>query len=197
MVSQRAVVMMVTTLLGVGLASMSSVVRAEPEQGAAATEPGNWAAQKYTFNYMGFTTTYSCTGLEDKLRTLLSVNGAGPDKKHVSVVSPCERGAGVPDKLVFAVLSFSTLKPGQSADVPALVGQWKHVELTPHHPYDLGSGDCELIEQFRDRLLPMFSTRNVVNRVSCTPHQADGSNYLLSYDVFVPPPVQAAPPPRS
>jgi hypothetical protein len=53
----------------------------------------------------------------------------------------------------------------------------------------LGLGDCELVEQFRDKVLPMFLTRNLNNQVTCVPHEDSGSNFNLSFDVFAPEPV--------
>ncbi|HWW20643.1 MAG TPA: hypothetical protein VNZ06_07545 [Steroidobacteraceae bacterium] len=150
-----------------------------------ATEAGNWTAHKYTFNFMGFTTTYSCEGLEDKLKALLQMNGAGPDKHDVQVVAPCQNQIGRPDKLAFAYLTFSSLQPGSAGSASA--GEWKHVTLAPRHPFQFDYGDCELVEQFRDKVLPMFTTRNLTNNVTCVPHQDTGSNYYLSYDVFAPP----------
>jgi hypothetical protein len=146
---------------------------------------GNWQQHQSQFDFMGFTTTYSCQGLEDKLKLLLRLNGAGPDLK---VNAPCSLGYGVPDRLAFAYLTFSTLQPGATS--PAAAGEWRHVALSPHHPFQLERGDCELIEQFRDKVLPMFATRNLANNVTCVPHQDSGSNFQLSYDVFAPRPVK-------
>ena len=42
------------------------------EQGAGpAAQPGSWQPHTYRFYVMGFTSTYSCEGLEDKLKLLL------------------------------------------------------------------------------------------------------------------------------
>ncbi len=70
---------------------------------------------------------------------------------------------------------------------------WRHVELAPRHPFELQAGDCELVEQFRDTLLPMFVTRNVNNQINCVPHQESGSNFSLSFDVLAPLPPANAP----
>jgi|HubBroStandDraft_6_1064221.scaffolds.fasta_scaffold46716_2 hypothetical protein len=153
----------------------------------ANAEGGAWVPHKYTFNFMGFTTTYSCEGLEDKLRLLLQMSGAGPTKSDVKVVAPCVNQLGRPDKLAFAYLTFNSLQPPPDS----APGQWRHVVLSPRHPYQLDYGDCELIEQFRDRVLPMFITRDVKNNVTCIPHQNEGSNFYLSYDVFAPSPALA------
>ena len=161
-----------------------------PQGGLAVTGAGTWQPHSYDFQFMGFTSTYSCDGLADKLKVLLQAAGADPDAK----VRPfCTRGYGVPDKLVRATVVFSTLQPvaaGYGAAV-SVAGVWRHVELAPHRPFTLELGDCELIEQFRDKLLPMFQTRNLNNQVTCVPHEDSGSNFNLAFDVFAPVPVAA------
>ncbi len=157
---------------------------------AAAASAGSWQEHKYTFNYMGFTTIYTCDGLGDKLRLLLRIVGAQPGFK---VNESCARGPDHPDRLATAYLTFSSLQPGASG--PGVNGTWQHVELAANHPFDLGRGECELIEEFRDRVLPLFAVRNVVSHVTCVPHQDVGSDFRLSFDVFAPvkPPKGAKP----
>jgi hypothetical protein len=168
-----------TSLVVVGLALC--VAAASADTGTSGSgEAGGWQQHQYTFNFMGFTTTYSCNGLEDKLKVLLRVSGASDDRK---VVAPCTRGIGRPDRLASAYLTFSTLQPGAGT----IAGEWRHVTLAPHRPNELDYGECELIEQFRDKLLPMFATRNLNSNVTCLPHQESGSHFSLSYDVFAPP----------
>jgi hypothetical protein len=178
------------------LTGAPAVLAADPAGAAAPSgpppsEPGSWQPHSYDFHFMGFTSTYSCDGLADKLKVLLRAAGAGPDAK----VEPfCARGFGVPDKLVQAKVVFSSLQAGTSATpstaapggAQGVEGAWRHVELTPRHPFELQLGDCELVEQFRDRLLPMFQTRNVTNQVTCVPHEESGSNFTLGFDVFAP-----------
>jgi len=159
-----------------------------------APEPGAWQPHTYEFHSMGFTSTYSCDGLGDKLKLLLRVAGARADAKAMPL---CARGYGVPDKLAEAKVEFSTLQPAGAASPGAapnatsaaksVNGVWRHVELAPRHPFDLQSGDCELVEQFRDTLLPMFATRNLKQQITCVPHQDSGSDFSLSFDVFAAP----------
>lgn len=165
------------------------------------TEAGSWQSHTYQFHYMGFTATYSCDGLADKLQLLLRLAGARADAK---VMPSCTRGYGVPDKLAEAQAVFSTLQPAGAASPGAgasagnsaassVAGTWRHVELAPHHPFDLQAGDCELVEQFRDTLLPMFATRNLKNQITCVPHQESGSNFSLSFDVLATVPAAKGP----
>ena len=58
--------------------------------------PGTWQSHKYSFQFLGFTTTYSCDGLADKLRIVLLAAGARSDVK--SVPGACASGFGRPDK---------------------------------------------------------------------------------------------------
>jgi hypothetical protein len=185
-------------LLSIALATASiafadpaaDTASADAPAGTPASEGGSWQPHSYEFHFMGFTSTYSCDGLADTLKLLLRLSGAREDLK----VDPlCARGYGVPDKLVQATVAFSTLKPASPAsagaaarDTQSVDGNWRHVEISPRHPFDLQTGDCELIEEFRDTLLPMFATRNVNSQVSCVPHQESGSNFSLSFDVFAP-----------
>ena len=158
----------------------------------SAPEPGSWQPHTYDFHSMGFTSTYSCDGLGDQLKLLLRQAGARAD---IKVMPLCSRGYGVPDQLAEARVVFSTLQPTGAAGPAAntanaaknVNGVWRHVELTPLHPFELHSGDCELVEQFRDTLLPMFTTRNLKQQITCVPHQESGSNFSLSFDVFAAP----------
>jgi hypothetical protein len=149
-----------------------------------AAAAGVWQKHEYRFSFVGFTTTYSCDGLADKLKILLLAAGARKDAK--SQPAACARGFGRPDQFASAYLTFYTLAtPGadQATDAPPVSGNWRTVKFTPHTPSELAIGDCELIEQFRDHVLPMFSVRNVDDKTTCVPHQISGS-YSLSFDAF-------------
>jgi hypothetical protein len=190
MSAHRSLRLLTGALIGAGL--MAGAALAVAADGAG-TEAGSWQSHTYQFHFMGFTATYSCDGLGDKLQLLLRLAGARADAK---VTPTCARGFGVPDKLADAQVVFSTLQPaaaaGANADSSA-AGSWRHVELAPQHPFALQVGDCELVEQFRDTLLPMFATRNLKSQINCVPHQESGSNFSLSFDVLAPPPAAKGP----
>src|SRR5580698_6865759 len=71
----------------------SAVLAADraPESGQ-----GVWQKHEYNFQFLGFTTTYSCDGLANKLKVLMIAAGARADAKSTS--GGCSRGYGVPDK---------------------------------------------------------------------------------------------------
>lgn len=167
---------------------------------SSATEPapqsGVWQKHEYSFAFLGFTSTYSCDGLADKMKLLLIAAGARQDAK--SRPGACAAGFGRPDKFARADLSFYTLAPGATDTLPAsqpTLGAWRPVTLADRSPRELGRGDCELIEQFGQKVLPMFTTRNVENHTTCIPHQNSGSNIDLRFESFAAAPHPHTPPP--
>src|SRR5450631_4712146 len=122
----------------------------------SAREPGSWQKHEYSFAYLGFTSTYSCDGLADKIKLLLIAAGARKDAK--SRPGACASGFGRPDKFARADLTFYTLVPGNaggSSDAEGTAGTWRSVAFAASSPRELSIGDCELVEQFRCAVLPM------------------------------------------
>ncbi len=150
----------------------------------AEEQPASWQSQKSQLNYMGITTIYSCEGLQGKLELLLRLLGARHDAKVQTL--GCDR-IGFPSRFAHARLNFAALKPAANAADPALTGSWRSVDLAPNHPFGLQAGDCELIEQFRDKVLPLFATRALEDGTHCVPHQV--STFRLKFEVFAPLPV--------
>lgn len=145
---------------------------------------GSWQKHEYSFQFFGFTTTYSCDGLAGKLKLLLIASGARADVKATS--DGCSGGYGTPDKFARARLTFYTLAPAGTKDnsSPPIEGAWRSVTLANRSPRDLALGDCELVEQFRDKVLPIFTTRHVENRMTCVPNQLSGGMIDLKFEVF-------------
>jgi len=162
----------------------------------SAREHGVWQKHEYSFVFMGFTSTYSCDGLADKIKLLLTAAGARHDSQ--SQPGACANGFGRPDKFARANLTFYTLAPS-GADTPAgtkqVDGVWRPVTITDRSPRELGTGDCELVEQFRNNVLPMFTTRNVDDHTTCVPHQNSGSIIALRFESFAAAPRAARAPP--
>jgi hypothetical protein len=174
------------TVTGFALISALLLSRASlGDDSPAAAGPGVWQKHQYSFTFIGFTSTYSCDGLADKTRLLLIAAGARQDAK--AQAGPCASGFGRPDKFARADLTFYTLAPngaGAPVDGTPVEGTWRAVSLTPRSPRDLQLGDCELIEQFRQSVLPMFSIRNVDDHTTCIPHQESGSSIDLKFESF-------------
>jgi hypothetical protein len=156
---------------------------------SASEDQGVWVKRDTSFQYLGFTTTYSCDGLADKLKILLIAAGARGDAK--AIAGGCASSFGRPDQFARARLTFYTLQPAVNADNASapVNGVWRSVALMDRSPRELRLGDCELVEQFRDKVLPMFTTRNLENGMTCVPKQLSGSVIKLKFEVFAKPPV--------
>lgn len=170
------------------LCGLSLSLLASASSAADATQ-GVWQKHDYSFQFLGFTTTYSCDGLAGKLKVLLIAAGARADAK--STANACAGGYGTPDQFARASLTFYTLAPvqtGENASTP-INAVWTSVAIADRSPREVRLGDCELVEQFRDKVLPMFTTRNIDSRMTCVPNQLSGSAINLKFEVLTGVPV--------
>jgi hypothetical protein len=97
--------------------------------------------------------------------------------------------------LARADLIFYSLVPdpaGTATDGQAANGVWRPVELAPRTPRALELGDCELVDAFVSKVLPLLAVRNVENHTTCVPHQVAGSSFDVKFETFSVP----APPPH-
>jgi hypothetical protein len=183
-------------LLALAPAAMAAATSTEPL-------PAVWQKHEYSFTFMGFTSVYSCDSIADDLKRLLLAAGARADAKAVPLA--CGRDFGRPSKLAGAYLTFFTLaEPGpathdESGGAPAAktLGVWRSVEFLSHSPsgtgpLNLALGSCELVEQFRKEILPMFTTRSVLDKTVCVPHQLSGSGIDLHFEALTPLPAGEA-----
>ena len=65
-----------------------------------------------------------------------------------------------------------------------VLGVWKSVSIKRNQPRGLDWGDCELVEQFRDRVLSNMTTRNREGDINCIPHQLIGNRIDLRFQVL-------------
>lgn len=155
---------------------------------AEEAQPAVWTQKELTFVYQGFTTKYSCDGLRDKIRGVLLDLGAR--KKGLKVQEfGCSSPFGRPDPFPGVRVKMSVLQPaaGSSDDRQTPVAaHWKPVDLKLRDSYSTDSGECELVEQIRQKILPLFATRNVDLKSNCIPHQASATRPSLKLEVLVP-----------
>lgn len=174
------------------IAAAAGLALAGPVLAADAPVDGTWQKHEHMFTYMGFTSTYSCEGLSEKLKLMLKLAGARPGFK---VQSTCAAPSGVPDKIATARLTFYTLAPAGAPPPPPPKGKaaeagepgqgaWRTVSWQVNRPREFQSGDCELVDQFARELLPMFTTRDVVSRMSCVPNQVNIAGINLTFGVL-------------
>ena len=186
--------MRTTTSAGLGIAAALALLYAPawgaPEETTRASqadnEPAVWTPRELSFVYLGLTAQYSCDGLRDRVTDVLRQLGARPDLevRESSCVS-----IGQPDPFPGVKIRMSVLQAaaGQSAAAaPAAVpAHWKRVDLaSSRSPVD--SGECELLEQVRTEILPLFATRNVEYGSNCQPRQVQVGGGWLRAELLVP-----------
>lgn len=150
-----------------------------------------WKSQEADFTYQGFTTRYTCDGLHDKLKRILQDLGARQGKDFEVYRSGCTESSGKPDPFPGAHIKISVLVPAEGANAP-VQARWKAVTLGGKGIGYLDRGDCELLEQVKDRIVPLFTTRKVELSGSCIPHQASAGKPGLSLEVLALPEPPAA-----
>jgi hypothetical protein len=129
-----------------------------------------WQHHKVMFSYFGFTSLYTCDGLEDQVRRILLHLGA---RKDVTVrASGCPGPDNTPSHSAWVDADFYTLVPAADASgAGAVNARWTPLEVTPRRPSFMGGGDCELIQEMKDLVTKNFSLRDVEYRTDCVPHE--------------------------
>ena len=165
------------------LAALAGLPLGSTAAETAATPPtdvvtGAWQHHTVTFNYVGFTSLYTCSGLQSQVRQILLHLGARKDLK-VSAVG-CPGPYDAPSRTAWVRTDFDTLAPAaDSAGSNTVRAYWTPLEVTSRRPSFMGDGDCELVDQMKDLITKNFSLRGVEYRTRCVPNQL----YLDSYAV--------------
>jgi hypothetical protein len=169
-----------------------------PGMAAAGVLSAVWKPQNFDFHYQSFTTFYSCSSLQEKVRRILIALGGDKDTKVR--VSGCETGSGIARMPLVRVTMTSPVEatPEALADLqktrpvrelaarvrkdPKSAGStpteldaqfpayWQRVSLS-RGAFGLAPGDCELVEQIERKVLPKLAVRVVSSDMRCTPNQ--------------------------
>ena len=149
-----------------------------------------WVPKEVQFIYQGFTTRYSCDGLRDQVREMLDKLGA---RDLVVREMACTTPPGVPSPFPGVRVKMRVLVPASSAEASKeksagspVQAHWKDVVLMPQNAGYDRQGQCELIEQFKDKFLPLFTTRNVKFGSTCIPHQLTLGTHLSAQVLMSP-----------
>jgi hypothetical protein len=155
-----------------------------------------WTPKKLSFTYMGFTARYSCDGLADKMKRVLLDLGARADLKLTPI--GCSGGWGRPSPFPGVSATIQVLEPlgdtSPAPDTKVIPAHWASVVVAPKGDPLNAAGDCELTEQIKQRILPLFSTRNVDYSSTCIPNQLQVGGTRLKSDVLIADPPPAATP---
>ena len=169
------------------LLSAAALAQAPPQASPAPPAWAVWTPKELRFVYMGFTSHYSCDGLRDKMRVILLQLGARPDMKLRE--TPCAGQLGRPTEFPGVTVNMNVLTPFDAAKTNAaetpLPAHWKSVEISTDRDPLREAGDCELIEQVKSRVLPLFTARNIEYRSTCIPNQLQVGGTLLKAEVLI------------
>lgn len=166
--------------------------------------------------YMAFTSYYSCDGLRSKVRRVLDDLGMGeglevaarncirltgpevmpavrivaqvPVEATPEVLAELEKGAG---KRELAARVKGVAPQEATAQFPA---RRKRVVFEADPLGDIQEGDCELIEQLRDRVFPKLGVKVVEDRTQCAPRQVSLGSIHTVVEVLEPVPTPAPTP---
>jgi len=150
-----------------------------------------WTPLQLNFVYRHFTTEYSCDGLAARMKSLLLKLGARPDLDVRGY--GCTRLSG-PDPLAGVKIRMNVLEA--AGPRPGLGAHWKRVDVLADRNTMEAAADCELIEQVAQKILPLFTVRNVDYSATCQARSPLPGSTRLKADVLVadqqPPPPSAA-----
>ncbi len=152
-----------------------------------ATSQAAWVPRELRLTYQGFTAKYSCDGLSDRIKEVVLLLGARKQDLHVTPIG-CSGGYGRPTPFPGVSVKMSVLEPigdKTPAGATPVAVVWRNVDVA--RPQTLAAaGDCELTEQIKQSVLPLFTVRNVEYKSTCVPHQLTPGGTSLKADVLVP-----------
>jgi hypothetical protein len=151
---------------------------------AESVESAVWKERKVQLHYYGYTTAYTCDGLEDKVKQILVTFGARKDAK-VSA-SGCENGSYAPSRSAWIAATFHTLQPGAPGDKEApVMAKWATVELAPRRPLSMGAGECEVVDVLRKTITANFALRDTDFRARCWSGQVNLTDYHVKTQALI------------
>ena len=170
------------------LALASGFAAAQPADSGESQTQAVWTPKEASFTYAGFTTKYSCEGLVSQVRSVLLSLGARRSDLVVTGTGCLE--AGRPAPFPGVKVRMKVLEPASGAASDTVPAHWKPVQVRLDRDPVAEAGQCELVEQIKQKLLPLFSTRDVEFKPNCVPHQLHPNGTRLRAEVLMPVPSQ-------
>lgn len=178
-----AAVLVAAMLQSASASSQSSGSGSTAAAGAAPEVTALWQAHDLRFHYFGLTTYYTCSGLEDRLEQILKELGAHSDVRVTA--TGCFGMNDIGKMLSARIRVRMPTVPGEAA-ADSFAATSKAVSLTTHRLGYMGAGDCELLEQVRDQLLPALKIQLVKDGLHCVPGQSSLINQSLQVQALIP-----------
>jgi hypothetical protein len=113
----------------------------------------------------------------------------GARKSDLKVTEqPCSGQPDRPNPFPGVRIKMSVLQPAPAQlapDAQVVEAHWKPVKLPYRETGINAAGQCELLEQFNQKIMPLFTTRNVDLRATCVPHQLEPLGTKLQAEVLI------------
>jgi len=182
-----SITLILTAAIALGAATCLAQPAATPAApGAANAQPeGNiWQHHHVRVDFMGYTSAYTCDGVEGKVRDILRYLGA---RKNITVEAHgCPHGPDSLEHLLWLVVDFDTLAPAPSGTAAAdlVPAAWKPVKIDAQHPFFMGEGDCELLDALKPLVTGNFPVRSFDYSTSCAPYQVSMIDFRVRGEVL-------------
>jgi hypothetical protein len=191
-------VLLAAVLMAVAAASLSPIKAAaqgttappatDSAPAASTPQPARWIKKKLFFVYAGLQTQYRCQGLTDQMREVLLQLGARKSDLDVRQAGCAATGNQFPG----VAGSLSVLEPvapeqaySPNASPGVVAAHWQAVQVKLDPPGRGQNGQCELLQQVKSRILPLFTTRNVQFDSACSPRTLLVGRTTLRLEVLV------------
>lgn len=149
----------------------------------AAGTPAVWTPKEIKFVYQGFTTTYTCDSLQEKVKGYLLELGARPDLEVHSY--GCTQPTA-PDPFAGVSIRMSVLQPAAGSTAQPVAAHWKEVDLVANRDPVRAAAECELIDQIGRKVLPLFTARNIERGSPCEYRNVIPGGTRLKAEVLIP-----------
>jgi hypothetical protein len=155
-------------------------------------QPAKWVSRDVNYTYQGFTSQYSCDALRRNVVTILRALGARKNDLKIQI-TPCAAvgtsqisfSPGV--RGTISVLVPATADEVSRGDPHIVPAHWKLTDVVRAKNLDTKRGSqCELLEQSKRYLLPLFSTRNLDFSSDCVPNQIAVGSIIFKAEVLQP-----------
>jgi hypothetical protein len=105
--------------------------------------------------------------------------------------SGCPGELGKPSHMAWVTVQFESLgDAGNDSGSDTVPASWQPVELHPKHPFEMGYGECEVVEMLKPVLTAGFALQDLKYRTSCIPHQVVLGDYHVTAKVLMPLPAK-------
>jgi hypothetical protein len=146
--------------------------------GASQSGAAVWKKHQAVIQYFATGTSYSCDGIEDKVRQILQFAGARNDLKVRA--AGCDQGPFMPSHMASVNVEFYALAPAADAATPdGVPSHWVALSMTSLRPNFLHGSDCDLVRAMKKVITQSFSWQGLDYGTSCFPYAAGSNSFAV------------------